>query len=59
MKIKFYVVFRGRKPGLYRSWPAVVDQIERFDKPYFRKYKTLQEAEKALQQYNFWKENSQ
>lgn len=42
-----YVVFRGRKPGLYNSWEECQEQVDGFSKAEFQGYTTLQEAQEA------------
>ena len=42
-----YVVFRGRKPGIYGSWPECQAQVEGFSKARHEGYYTMEEAEAA------------
>lgn len=46
-KPKFYVVWVGRKPGIYSEWPAAQDQVKGFPDARFRSYPTRAEAETA------------
>ncbi len=45
---KYYVVWKGRKTGIYSSWEACKEQTDGFPKPVFKAFKTLAEAEKAF-----------
>jgi ribonuclease HI len=47
-KQAFYVVWAGRKPGIYTTWDDCKAQVFGFAKPQFKKYNSLQEAESAL-----------
>lgn len=42
-----YVVFRGRKPGIYYTWPDCQAQVDGFPKGMQRGYKSVAEAEMA------------
>ncbi len=44
---KAYVVFKGRKPGIYKTWAECKAQVDGFSGPVFRGYETMEEAEKA------------
>lgn len=46
-KTKFYVVWVGRKPGIYASWPECQAQIEQFDEAKYKSYESRSEAEAA------------
>ena len=41
----FYAVARGRKPGIYQSWEACLEQVDGFPGPIHRKFSTVEEAE--------------
>lgn len=43
-KYRFYVVFQGLQPGVYSSWIEVVEQIQNFQKPLYKRYNNLKEA---------------
>ncbi len=45
---KYYVVWVGAKPGVYRTWEACQAQIKGFPQARYKSYKTLAEAEEAL-----------
>ena len=49
-KQKFYVVWRGRKPGVYDSWDDCKQQVEGFGEAAYKAYATLEDAEEA-----FWR----
>lgn len=46
-KPKFYVVWKGKNPGIYTSWTACEEQVKGVDAKY-KGFSTLAEAEKAL-----------
>lgn len=46
-----YVVFIGRKPGIYFDWDATKAQVHRFARSKFKGYATLDEAHQA---YSDW-----
>jgi ribonuclease HI len=47
-QIKFYVVWMGRKPGIYRDWIACKEQIEGFENAKYKSFESESEAEKAF-----------
>ncbi|MCC6761901.1 MAG: ribonuclease H family protein [Chitinophagaceae bacterium] len=47
-KIKFYVVWKGKEPGIYGSWEACEQQIKGFSGAKYKGFKTRELAEKAL-----------
>lgn len=47
-KSKVYVVWEGRKTGLFDSWDLCKKQIEGFEGAKYRSYATYQEAERAF-----------
>jgi ribonuclease HI len=47
-KQKFYVVWRGKKPGIYTSWPDCQKQIVGYDRAQFKSFTTRVEAEQAF-----------
>ncbi len=49
-KKKYYVVWRGHRPGIYDDWNAVKQQITAFQGALFKSYKSKWEAEKAYKQ---------
>ncbi|MBP8848966.1 MAG: ribonuclease H family protein [Breznakibacter sp.] len=52
MKKKYYVVWQGRKPGVYDNWDICKEQIFGFDNAKYKSYPTLQEAEEAFKSTN-------
>jgi ribonuclease HI len=40
----FYVVWKGRKPGVYQTWDEAKAQVEGFPGALYRKFKTLEDA---------------
>jgi len=49
-KQKHYVVWVGRKPGIYTSWADCQEQINKFDDARFKSYETKTEADKAYKE---------
>ena len=47
-KKKFYVVWRGVKPGIYESWDDCKAQVYGFDNALYKSFGTLELAEKAF-----------
>lgn len=48
-KQKFYVVWKGRKPGIYTTWSEAETQVKGFAGAEFKSFGSLQEAETAFQ----------
>ncbi|KIL42425.1 ribonuclease H [Gordoniibacillus kamchatkensis] len=48
-KSKYYVVWVGRQPGIYRTWPDCQEQTKGVPDAKYKSYETLQEAEKAYE----------
>lgn len=44
----YYVVWKGRKPGIYTTWDECKAQTFGFEKAQFKKFNTREEAESAL-----------
>lgn len=44
---KFYVVWTGRKTGIFTSWPYTKKQVDQFPQAKYKSFKTQEEAEKA------------
>ncbi len=44
----FYVVWTGRKPGIYTTWDDCKAQVLGFEKARFKKFNSLKDAEAAL-----------
>ncbi|SDH42274.1 ribonuclease HI [Alteribacillus persepolensis] len=49
-KKKYYVVWKGRKPGVYNSWAACEQQVKGYRGASFRSFPTKDEAEQAYSQ---------
>jgi len=47
-KQKFYVVWKGKKPGVYTKWEDCQQQIKGFEGAQYKSFKTRELAEKAL-----------
>lgn len=46
-KQKYYVVWVGKKPGVYNSWPDCQKQVEQVDDAKFKSFESLEEANAA------------
>ncbi|WP_087974973.1 ribonuclease H [Oceanobacillus rekensis] len=46
-KKKYYVVWVGKKPGIYSSWADCQAQTNHFDKAKFKSFESREQAEKA------------
>ena len=53
-KKKFYVVWKGVKPGIYSSWDDCKAQVSGFENALYKSFSTREEAEKAFSS-NPWK----
>lgn len=49
-KKTFYVVWKGRNPGVYSSWIECENQVKHFSGASFRGFATREAAEAAYQQ---------
>ncbi len=47
-KKKWYVVWKGRQPGIYDSWDACKEQIDQFKGARYKSFKTKEQAAYAL-----------
>ncbi len=47
-KQKYYVVWSGRKPGIYKTWPDCLEQVNGFSNPIFKSFSDITIAEKAF-----------
>jgi ribonuclease HI len=55
-KKKFYVVWKGKKPGVYTSWKVCKEQIDGFEGAQYKSFVDEFEAKKALKKsYNDYK----
>ena len=46
-----YVVFEGRKPGIYTTWAAIKAQVHRFSGQSYKGFNSLEEAREAFDNY--------
>jgi len=46
-KVKYYVVWKGRKPGIYMDWATCKQMVDCFDGASFKSFPSLLEAENA------------
>ncbi len=49
-KQKYYVVWRGKEPGIYNDWHHCEKQVKGVEGAQFKSYETLEEAEKAFRE---------
>lgn len=49
-KQKYYVVWAGRKPGIYTSWAACRKQTDGFKQAKFKSFSSREQAEKAYEE---------
>src|SRR5690625_7938787 len=49
-KKKYYVVWVGRKPGIYSSWAECQAQTKNFAQAKFKSYENREQAEKAFRE---------
>jgi ribonuclease HI len=54
-KQKYYVVWEGKKPGVYPSWDECQKQVNGYAKAKYKSYDSLERAEVALKEG--WQEN--
>lgn len=47
-KQKYYVVWKGRKQGIFRSWADCEAQVKGYPQARFKSFPTLAEAEAAF-----------
>lgn len=47
-KQKYYVVWKGNRPGIYETWEACREQIQGFEGARYKSFSTRETAEKAL-----------
>ena len=52
-KPKFYVVWRGKKPGIYNSWEDCQKQVMGFEGAHYKSFGSSKEAEAAFKQ-SYW-----
>lgn len=49
MANKFYVVKKGRVPGIYTTWPECLRQVDKFAGAVYKSYTSLEEAQQAFE----------
>jgi ribonuclease HI len=47
----WYIVFRGRKPGVYESWTVCSDYVVDFKDAAFQSYSTRMQVEESYQAF--------
>lgn len=59
-KNKFYVVWKGAKPGIYSNWPECQKQINGYPDAKYKGFKTHNAAVKAFSEgfQNYWGKNT-
>ena len=45
---KYYVVWAGRKPGIYTTWDECKAQVHKFPKAKYKSFLTLEDADDAF-----------
>ncbi|MED6185490.1 hypothetical protein PIB30_057602 [Stylosanthes scabra] len=50
-KMKMYVVFCGRRPGLYSNWPECNEQVHRYGGGLYQSFDDPDEARRAWEEY--------
>ena len=59
-KQKYYVVWKGNNPGVYKSWEKCRDEIKNIKGALFKSFVDIEEAQKAYEMgYDKYKENSE
>ncbi len=48
-KPKFYVVWRGFRPGIYNNWEACKEQVTGYERAQYKSFTSLEEARKAYE----------
>ena len=48
-KPKYYVVWQGRKPGIYLTWDECKAQVHGAEGARYKSFPTMEEAEKAFE----------
>jgi len=49
MAKKFYVVWQGRKPGIYTDWPTCLQQVDKFTGARYKSFPSLADAQSAFE----------
>ena len=48
-KPKYYVVWQGRKPGIYLTWDECKEQVHGAEGARYKSFPTMEEAKKAFE----------
>ncbi|HFB61622.1 MAG TPA: ribonuclease H [Bacteroidetes bacterium] len=48
-KKKYYVVWRGFRPGIYSTWEACKEQIQGYERAQYKSFDSLEEAKQAFE----------
>lgn len=59
IEMKFYVVFKGKTPGIYESWDETRDQVEGFPGAIYKGYQTSAEATMAFRKAQAAEDNAE
>lgn len=57
-KQKFYVVLKGKKPGIYASWTETEAQVKGFEGAVYRSFESLNDARSAWEKKTFPKDRN-
>lgn len=49
-KKQYYVVLKGRTPGIYQTWDDCKEQVNGFKGSKFKGFATIQEAEQYIEE---------
>ncbi|URM53151.1 viroplasmin family protein [Mycoplasma sp. SG1] len=49
--MKYYVVYVGKKTGIYNSWKECFDQVNGYPNAIYKSFKTIKEAEDSINNY--------
>src|SRR5699024_7350127 len=50
---KYYVVWNGKKPGIYKTWKECKAMVAGYKNPQYRAFPTMPEAQEAFEN-NYW-----
>ena len=56
MAKKYYVVKKGKTPGIYLNWSDCKENVDGFSGAVYKGFETLQEAEAFLKRYEAYRE---
>jgi ribonuclease HI len=52
-KAKWYVVLKGKQPGIYTDWPTAKAQVDGFPKPVYKSFESEKDAKEAWKNKKF------